>query len=69
MQYVQPVNLATLDLGCINLRNLGPDLLTACASANPLLALKNYCQELLNIRHAVSEMLALTRHEQGYFYG
>ncbi len=42
---------------------IGPDLLTACASTNRLLALKLYCQVLLKMR---SEELTLKR--RGYSY-
>lgn len=45
---------------------IGPDLLTACASANPFLALKNYCQDLLKTR---SENLARKRRGNSYFCG
>lgn len=39
----------------------GPDILTICPSASPLLALKNYCQELLKMHNE-------NLHGQGYFY-
>jgi len=35
------------------------DLQTACASANPLLALKNYCQDLLDKQQKISTEKAL----------
>jgi len=41
--------------------DLGPDLLTACANTDPLLALKNYCQDFLK---TCSKKLALKRHGQ-----
>ncbi len=42
----------------------GPDLLTACASANHLLVLKQYCQDLLK---TCSKELVLKRRGLSYF--
>jgi len=44
--------------------DLGPNLLTACDSTNPLLVVKHYSQDLLKTR---CEKLALKRCGRGYF--
>jgi len=60
--YLEKLSVSLLSKG--KEKQFVPDLLTACASTNPLLALENNCQDLLKTR---SEKLTLKRRGQGYF--
>ncbi len=57
----QKINAMPLIWGIFLTKYLAPDLISACASANPHLVLKNYCQDLLKTR---SGKLALKRRGQ-----